>query len=215
MPNAGRVGITLLMLPGWLVAQEAGGCSLRDAASPTSSITYMLCENGTIWVTGNGGRTWSTRLTGAKQPLRAIGFFDASHGFVAGESGSLMVTEDGGLHWKAADSGVTDHLRSASLVENRAWIVGYTGIILQTADGGRTWHRQDSGIRQTLDAVYFADAQHGWAVGWIGTILRTDNGGETWQGALPGSFLVLEFRLLQRCPERLGSGVRRDHFDQP
>ncbi len=49
-------------------------------------------------------------------------------------------------------------------------------------DGPTGWCWQEvMGLVNTLNDVFFWDAQTGWAVGEKGTILHTDNGGETWQ----------------------------------
>jgi hypothetical protein len=47
--------------------------------------------------------------------------------------------------------------------------------------GGTTWTRQGSGTINSLNAVYFVDADIGTAVGSAGTILHTTNGGATWE----------------------------------
>ena len=52
---------------------------------------------------------------------------------------------------------------------------------ISTGDGGWVW--QDP-IPQgnVLEAVSYADADHGWAVGGAGTIIATTDGGATWKG---------------------------------
>jgi photosystem II stability/assembly factor-like uncharacterized protein len=58
---------------------------------------------------------------------------------------------------------------------------GYNGVLLHSGDGGRTWARQTTGTSQSIENIFFLDADRGWAVGWAGTILRTANGGRTWE----------------------------------
>lgn len=49
------------------------------------------------------------------------------------------------------------------------------------------WSAQVSNTTQWLDAVAFADDQHGWAVGWDGTIVATSDGGSTWTPQTSGT----------------------------
>ena len=58
-------------------------------------------------------------------------------------------------------------------------VAGFKPRILATRDGGRTWVTVYHGPGNLLDAVAFADQQHGWAVG-EGMALRTTDGGVTW-----------------------------------
>ena len=58
-------------------------------------------------------------------------------------------------------------------------VAGFKPCIMATTDGGRTWVTVYHGPGDLLDAVAFADQQHGWAVGW-GMALRTTDGGVTW-----------------------------------
>src|SRR5215472_14969446 len=63
----------------------AGSCWLRDAASPAPSTVYAMCEQGTFWITTDGGAKWTSRETAAKMPLRALTFLDANRGLVVGD----------------------------------------------------------------------------------------------------------------------------------
>jgi C1A family cysteine protease/photosystem II stability/assembly factor-like uncharacterized protein len=49
------------------------------------------------------------------------------------------------------------------------------------------WSEQTSGTPNWLNAVAFADGQHGWAVGWDGTIVATSNGGGAWTPQTSGT----------------------------
>ena len=53
--------------------------------------------------------------------------------------------------------------------------------MLHTPDGGRTWIVSSTPSRLPLDAMSFADDEHGWAVGAMGIVLATDDGGRTWR----------------------------------
>ena len=161
-------------------AQQDHTCWLRDGISPAPSLVYLLCEQGAVMVTTDGGNTWSSRDTAATGHLRTLDFIDANHGFAVGDDGLLVATNDGGKKWEVRQTGVKRHLLAIQFVGQSGWAAGVDGSILHSADGGLTWKPQESGTKEAIEGLYFLDASQGWAVGWAGTILRTTDGGKTW-----------------------------------
>ncbi len=180
-PSVGSVLALCLIWPGVAAAQKDGSCWLRDGSSPAPSLVYLLCEQGGMLVTSDGGTTWSSRDTKAAGHLRNLDFIDADHGFALGDSGLLIATNNGGRQWEIRKTGVEHNLTSIQFVGQSGWAVGYDGVILHSADAGVTWSRQETGTKEALESVYFVDADHGWAVGWAGTVLVTADGGTTWR----------------------------------
>jgi photosystem II stability/assembly factor-like uncharacterized protein len=171
---------TALILPLLAFASDTQHCYLRDAAVPTASTAYLLCEQGLLYSTSDAGATWAAHDTGASVILHAVSFFDATHGLVVGDTGTLLATDDGGKTWQMRTSGTTQHLLSVFTLGNQAWTSGFDGTLLHSADAGRTWDKQNSGTTMALESIFFLDAERGWSVGWSGTILRTADGGKTW-----------------------------------
>jgi photosystem II stability/assembly factor-like uncharacterized protein len=196
--------------------------ALRDnlfAVAPTSNdIAWAVGNFGSIYVTKDGGATWSPRTSNTKEPLFSVAFADDRHGWVVGKSGVILRTTDGGESWTAQKSPIdpAKHLfKVAALDAQTAWAVGDWGAVLQTTDGGATWRdrslaglaieRVESPDRmmQTITDdvilydVDFVDAQHGFIVGEFGTLLATDDGGAHWrQIPLPTdkTFFGVDFR---------------------
>jgi photosystem II stability/assembly factor-like uncharacterized protein len=56
---------------------------------------------------------------------------------------------------------------------------------------GPEWIQQTSGTTVNLQAVDFADDQHGWVVGNSGTILHSSDGGSTWSPQESGTTVTL------------------------
>jgi len=178
--NLGKVlAISLL----WQVAACAqdSSCWLRDGVSPVKSVVYLLCAQGGLMVTTDGGTTWSHRKTTEQGKLRSIEFSDANHGFAVGNDGLLVATADGGKTWAPRTTGTTENLTAIQFVGQSGWVTGYDGVILHSADAGLTWSPQTTGTKESLENLFFLDPQRGWVVGWAGTILRTVDGGKTWQ----------------------------------
>jgi photosystem II stability/assembly factor-like uncharacterized protein len=175
-----KTTVLLLLSASVLLADDERTCTMRDAALPSNTVTYVLCEQGLLLTTANEGATWTTRKITDASGLRALAFLDLNHGLAAGDGGTIMATDDAGKTWARRTTGTTENLSDLQMVGQDGWAVGYDGIILHTADGGRTWSKQNSGVTQSLEAVSFLDAKNGWTAGWSGTILHTENGGETW-----------------------------------
>jgi len=173
----------------WQVAASAqvaastqdSSCWLRDGVSPAKSVVYLLCAQGGLKVTTDGGTTWSNRITGGLGHLRNIEFTDANHGFAVGDTGLLIATADGGKTWEVRKTDTTENLTAIQFVGQSGWVAGYDGVILHSADGGLTWSLQTTNTKESLENLFFLDAEHGWVVGWAGMILRTTDGGKTWQ----------------------------------
>ena len=185
-----RMGCLLALgvMPLVTFAADERACNMRDAALPTNSITYVLCEQGLLLVTNDDGATWAQRKIASTGALRAVAFLDVNRGVTVGDGGAILATDDAGRTWKARTSGTTENLTDIQMVGEEGWIAGYDGVILHTADGGKTWSKQNAGVALSLEALFFVDAQNGWAVGWSGTVLRTVDGGKKWQSVkIPGA----------------------------
>jgi photosystem II stability/assembly factor-like uncharacterized protein len=178
--RAKYVSILVVCLGSSLFAAGERSCTMRDAAMPAPSLTYVLCEQGLLLTTSDEGTTWTTRKIGDAQGLKALAFLDINRGVAAGEDGAILTTADAGKTWTTRKTGTTENLSDLQMIGEEGWAVGYDGIILHTTDGGQNWSAQNSGVTQSLEAVHFLDAKNGWAVGWSGTILHTTDGGATW-----------------------------------
>jgi photosystem II stability/assembly factor-like uncharacterized protein len=181
--------LALGVIPLATLAADERSCNMRDAALPTNSITYVLCEQGLLLITNDEGATWSQRkIPNATAALRALAFQDVNRGLAVGDRGIILATDDAGRTWNARQSGTTENLTDIQMVGDEGWIAGYDGVILHTSDGGKTWSKQKSGVALSLEALFFLDAQNGWAVGWAGTVLHTVDGGSKWQTVkIPGA----------------------------
>jgi photosystem II stability/assembly factor-like uncharacterized protein len=158
-----------------------GSCWLRDAASPAPSTVYALCEQGTLWITTDGGAKWTSKNMSATTPLRAMTFLDSKRGIAVGDGGTILGTDDGGISWSPRPSSTKEKLMDVTFAGESGWASGMNGALIATTDGGKTWAAQKTGTTQALEGIFFLNATHGWAVGWAGTILRTVDAGKTWQ----------------------------------
>jgi photosystem II stability/assembly factor-like uncharacterized protein len=143
--------------------------------------------------TSNAGASWSTQpVTNPdpdSNPLLAITFVDASHGWVVGPSESVLTTTDGGTTWVRHGSMDLEGYACEDVTfvdDSHGWVISADAVYV-TSSGGATWMKQslpvDSG---SLTAIAFPDTSHGCVVGERGSIFITSNGGTTWND-FPGT----------------------------
>jgi photosystem II stability/assembly factor-like uncharacterized protein len=205
--------VALVVLALSTFAADERTCTMRDAALPTNSITYVLCEEGLLLVTNNEGASWSQRKIPDANGLRALAFADENHGLAIGLAGAIVATSDAGRSWQKRTSPTTENLTDIQMVGDEGWISGFDGIILHTADGGKTWTRQESGVTLSIETLYFLDAQNGWAGGWAGLVLHTTDGGKKWQVVkIPGATWSLSSIAFQNAKDGWISGFAGQLF---
>ena len=125
--------VALLVLPLATFAADERTCTMRDAALPTNSITYVLCEEGLLLVTNNEGATWTQRKIANAAGLRALAFADVNRGLAVGAGGAIVATDDAGKTWQRRQSGTTENLTDIQMVGEEGWIAGFDGILLHSS----------------------------------------------------------------------------------
>jgi len=168
------------LLLGCISFAASNSCWIQDAAS-SGSLIWLLCQQGGLMISEDGGASWRQVALPAEGKMRAIELLAGGRGFVVGDGGTVLVSEDGGRTWNRASVPAREHLTAIHFVGDHGWIAGWGGTILHSPDGGKTWVRQLTPVPYSLEAVYFVDERHGWAVGWTGAILRTADGGQNWE----------------------------------
>jgi len=128
---------------------------------------------------------------GKPTSIRGLSVLDDSVAWVSGSKGYIAKTTNGGKTW--AWQQVKGHERSDfrgiqafSAKEAIIMSSGTPALVLKTSEGGNTWIEKYRNTDTTyfLDAMDFADAQHGYILGDpIGNkfvLLETKDGGDTW-----------------------------------
>jgi photosystem II stability/assembly factor-like uncharacterized protein len=141
-----------------------------------------------ILFTDDGGSTWAVAsVPPGRHSVRNAVLLDQKRGFAVAEDDGLLATVDGGRTWEI-------RLRDAEdcclwgvffLDGQRGWTVGggIHGQVYGTTDGGATWRHLAALPGPSLQAVSFADAEHGFAVANQRPCLYlTTDGGVSWRG---------------------------------
>jgi photosystem II stability/assembly factor-like uncharacterized protein/tetratricopeptide (TPR) repeat protein len=172
----------LLAVPASMLAQ--GPPAYSDAALRTIQFAdenegWAAGDDGVIWHTINGGKSWERQPTGTRASIRGVHFLTPYSGWAVGRAelpggrstGVVLATADGGLQWSPASVNAVPGLNVVKFFGERHGIAAgdgseaYPSGLFQTVDGGRTW-KPIPGVRNpTWLAGDFSDPQTGVLAG--------------------------------------------------
>ena len=147
VPASGAVPTQLHAPTGDVALPCAKGVGLVDLAGITLSDAVVLCADGTVFATADGGATWRARTavpsSGALAAVSASALWVASAGPVAGCAGvQVSRSTDGGATWRVAGCAVGAPGGAVGLA-----FAGTDGMLWDgpavwtTRNGGTTWVR--------------------------------------------------------------------------
>jgi photosystem II stability/assembly factor-like uncharacterized protein len=145
----------------------------------------FIATGAGIYLTSDGGDTWSTPASCPADGYLFVRFINSSEGWAIGMSGGVIHTVDGGQTWLSQGSLPSVGASGVSFVDSlHGWAVNGDGTIVATSDGGTSWSEQSSGSWMGFDTpIYFLDLavldkQTICAVGSV--ISRSTDGGLRW-----------------------------------
>ena len=166
---------------------------------PASNHNKVCCVGnyGSIYVSANGGTTFSSRLYYTQtywfvNDFVDMYFTDINTGYIAFDRATdVLKTIDGGITWYSCLGGGLPDVYSYALHfpnKDTGYKVEYNttyGIsqMSKTTDAGETWYSLFSGwhgIGDYLYDVFFIDGYKGFVVGKNGKIFKTTDGGTHW-----------------------------------
>jgi photosystem II stability/assembly factor-like uncharacterized protein len=205
---------------GWVVGSNVigmtkdGGRSWNWQYLPGDTRRGFLClsfANQTVgWIgdnlggilhTEDGGKTWTTQISGTTWAITSVQFLDPEEGWATAVHSIVLHTTDGGNNWttKILDTlncGNTGDFNDIFFISHsNGWIatnnafsnIAYPVVssIVHTSDAGKTWACQPMQTPETA-SLQFINESSGWAAGWDG-IFYTSDGGVTWVNQLGDS----------------------------
>ena len=85
---------------GWCWQQpKPSGNSQSEIFFLDAKTAWSVGEQGEIFKTVDGGKTWTKQSTGLRTPLSSVKFIDANNGWAVGSLGAVLRTTDGGATW--------------------------------------------------------------------------------------------------------------------
>ncbi|HTD97933.1 MAG TPA: YCF48-related protein [Mucilaginibacter sp.] len=128
---------------------------------------------------------------GKPTSIRGLSVVNDNVAWISGSKGYISITTDGGKTWnwqqvKGFEKADFRDIEAFSDKEAVIMSSGTPALVLKTTDGGVNWKVKynNPDTAYFLDAMDFADAQHGWIMGdpiknkFL--LLATADGGETW-----------------------------------
>ncbi len=138
--------------------------------------------NGALFVSSDGGASWSERASGANVlSLVSVAFSNDMLGMAGGSNGTLVRTADYGESWSPLDPAAFGYWAINGIASSgpmRYWLVTDSGYLYETEDFGATWssRRLQPG---NLAGIAFCGERSGVAVG-SGAAFYTKDAGATW-----------------------------------
>ncbi len=146
------------------------------AFSETKYIVGGGYINSGIYLTNNGGSSWTHTIGGTIQDF----FFPSdSIGYAVGDGGTVMKTTDQAATWTSLSTGqLSDYYTVFFLNDTLGYIAGSNGG-RKTIDGGQNW-TAISPSGSYIQSLLFFTADSGYAVTYGGDVTKTIDGGANW-----------------------------------
>src|SRR5262249_36314587 len=140
---------------------------------------WAVGDEGVVWHTIDGGKTWERQPSGVRASLRSLHFLNPYTGWVAGREelpgggsgGVLLFTRDGGLKWQRVTLNPLPGLTRVRFLDTKTGFVAGDGTehyptgVFQTGDSGRTWQPVPGPRCPSWLAADFVDEQTGALAG--------------------------------------------------
>jgi photosystem II stability/assembly factor-like uncharacterized protein len=136
----GAVGTFLYTIDGgdnWL--STACPCQFNNLEFIDQTMGWMVCNNGDIYSTYDGGVTIEPLYLSNDVNLRNVDFINGGIGWIVGNEGLIQNTLNGGLSWYDIVPPFTYPIFGLSFVTASFGAVSGSGQIAVTQDAGQTW----------------------------------------------------------------------------
>ncbi len=160
---------------------QPGDVLLYDIHFVTPEKGWVVGEFGVIFMTADGGKTWSAQKSPVETTLFGVQFADENNGFATGIEEVLLSTSNGGQTWEPvrvpSREGFVLGLYDVAMQGKIGWVIGDSGMLLRTTDGGATWERADLPIKLAgnwFRGIALNQGTGGLIVGSDGMILITE-----------------------------------------
>lgn len=165
----------------WTLISSNTSVNFKDIAFTSSSIGYIVGDNGVVLKTTNNGNNWVSTFSDSTQSFISTSFVNDNIGYVL-TSTNLYKTTNGGISWeiKYSDS----NFNTVHFINENIGFIGSEIGILKTIDGGLNWNTFLTD--NTINSISFPSENIGYFTGGSesSNIYKTINQGESFLGNL-------------------------------
>jgi len=176
--------------PDWVQESTIGNnAHINDATFTDAQDGWAVGDSGAIYVTHDGGQSWSYEVSHTTANLARVTFSDAQHGYIVGDT-TVLASTDSGATWHLTASNPPDANSLSDVAvpaANTIYVAdnsqnSVSGLIVST-NNGQTW--QDlTNAPLNIDHVAFTSPSHAYAEA-TGDIYESGDQGQTWTDILP------------------------------
>lgn len=144
---------------------------------------YVSTEQGEIFFTTDGGRSWETRYANNAKRFGSLHFLTRDKGYAMNDIGDLELTVDGGRSWSLVHLETQEwspRTRDVYFINDKKGFLITDNNLYRTTNGGQSWVQLPDVIGGYYSRIKFFDETLGFVYGGDGFIYRTIDGGDTW-----------------------------------
>jgi photosystem II stability/assembly factor-like uncharacterized protein len=182
-------GKTFTRLP--FTARDSGPASVAAVVFPSSSVGYLVLQNGAVLSTADGGRTFSRKTAVPGGTVNDLLCTSSTTCFAVTAGGTIQRSTDAARSWTRVGPSAGAQLRGIVAAGPTTMYAGGDGLtLLKSIDKGATWTSKPiSGVPGgDINAVCCTGAATCLLATRSGSqILRTTDGGDTFASVVPSS----------------------------
>ena len=168
----------------WNIISEVPG-GMNEIYFIDSTDGWVIGNEGKIYATEDGGKTWLPQNSGTENKLESTYFIDGKTGFASGYNRTLIYTNDKGNTWTpvqvSSDTG-TIYSSLSSDADNNIYFISNYGEVFCSTDSGTTWQNIYKFHEYGFSYIDYSNKPVCFAKLYgIGVLYKSTDEGNTWK----------------------------------
>jgi photosystem II stability/assembly factor-like uncharacterized protein len=162
------------------------GADLHQLVFKDASNGIVVGDNGTVFVTTNGGGNWISKSSNTSAQLRGAAYAGGSIFYGVGDDGAAIKSTDDGNTWTNLTTGSVERLLCVTAFNQNVWIGARNGLMLFSNNGGTSFNSMSNPATDDIKDIQFINGSIGFAGGSNSFFIYTSNGGANWTSRSTG-----------------------------